>query len=102
VSLRLGADGDLRLSLTCARGPEGASGELFVKIPKTGLGKEKNGELTASHTHRDTELKPEEKQAVIKLRKTGHFVTVETEHAQRYCGRAWFDGIYRWGPMPTE
>jgi hypothetical protein len=102
VSLRLGADGDLRVSLTCARGPEGAAGELFVKVAKSGLGKEKNGELTARHTHQDRELKAEEKQAVIKLRKAGHFVIVETENAQRYCGRAWFDGIYRWGPMPAE
>ncbi|OAI55720.1 hypothetical protein AYO49_05210 [Verrucomicrobiaceae bacterium SCGC AG-212-N21] len=103
VSLRLGADGDLRVNLTCSRGAgEGQTGELFLKISKAGLGKEKSGELTASHTHKDPELKPEDKQAVIKLRKTGHFVTVETQNAQRYCGRAWFDGIYRWGPIPTE
>lgn len=103
ASLRLGRDGILRFTLSCTRGSgEGQTGELIGRIPSTALKQEKNGDLTASYQHKDTELKPEEQQAAVTLRKTGHFLFVETQYAQRYCGRAWFDGIYRWGPVPTE
>lgn len=103
VSLRLGRDGILRFSLTCTRGSgDGQTGELTGRIPVSALKKEKNGDFIAGYKHHDAELKPEEQQATVSLRKTGHFLFVETQYAERYRGRAWFDGIYRWGPVPTE
>jgi hypothetical protein len=103
VSLRLGRDGFLRFTLSCTRGGgEGQTGDLFGRVPAAALTKDKNGDLVASYTHSDAALKPEDQQATVKLRKTGHFLFVDTQYAERYCGRAWFDGIYRWGPVPKE
>jgi hypothetical protein len=103
VSLRQGTDGFLRFTLTCNRGiGEGQAGELYGRAPAEQVVKDKNGGFTASYTHKDAELKPEDQQATVKLRKAGHFLVVETQYAARYCGRAWFDGIYRWSPVPKE
>lgn len=103
VILRTGSDGALRFTLTCVRGPgDGQAGELSGKIPAAQVTKEKNGAFTATYTHNDTELKPEDKQATVKLRKIGHFLTVETQNAQRYHRAAWFEGIYRWTPVPPD
>ena len=103
VSLRLGKDGILRFSLNCTRGSgDGQTGELIGRIPATAVKQETSGELTASYTHNDAELKAGEQQATVTLRKTGHFLVVQAQYAGRYHGRAWFDGIYRWGPVPVE
>jgi hypothetical protein len=103
VSLRTGSDGVLRFTLSCVRGTgDGQTGEIFGRFPPAQVTKEKNGGFTATYTHSDAELKPEDKQATVKLHKSGHFLTVETQYADRYCGRAWFDGIYRWMPVPKE
>jgi hypothetical protein len=104
VSLRTGTDGFLRFTLSCFRGTGDSvqAGELIGRIPATQITKEKNGAFTDTYTHKDTDLKPEDRQATVKLHKAGHFLTVETQYAERYCARAWFDGIYRWGPVPPE
>lgn len=103
VSLRLGTDGFLRFTLSCTRGSgDGQTGELIGRIPASAVTKEKNGDLNANYTHKDAALKPEDQQATVKLRKQGHFLTVETQYAERYYGRAWFNGIYRWSPVPKE
>ena len=103
ISLRVAPDKGLRAQLNCTRGTgDGHVADMFAKIPAAGITKEKNGDLTATYTHRDTDLKPEEPQAIIKLRKVGHFLLLETQHTQRYTNRAWFDGIYRWSPVPKE
>jgi hypothetical protein len=101
VSLRTGSDGFLRFTLSCVRGAgDGQTGEIIGKIAPAQVTKEKNGGFTATYTHNDAALKPEDKQATVKLHKSGHFLTVETQYADRYYGRAWFDGIYRWMPVP--
>jgi hypothetical protein len=102
VMLRTGSDGALRFTLSCVRGLDGQTGDLIGKILPAQIIKEKNGAFTATYTHNDSSLKPEEKQATVKLHKAGHFLTVETQNADRYHGRAWFDGIYRWMPVPKE
>ena len=64
ASLRMGKDGILRFSLTCTRGSgEGQTGELIGRVPATAVKQEKTGELMASYTHNDAELKPGEQQA---------------------------------------
>jgi hypothetical protein len=103
VSLRVDKDGTLRFVLTCNRGTgEGYSGELAGRVPTSSLLKEKNGEMRANYKHNDPGLRPADEQALVILHKVGHFLTVKTEHAERYRGRAWFEGLYRWSPVPKE
>ncbi|MFZ4763513.1 MAG: hypothetical protein ACOYMN_01065 [Roseimicrobium sp.] len=103
VSIRVNRDGMLRFNLTCTRGSgDGQTGDLSGKIAVSTIKKEKNGDFLGSYTHQDPELKPEDPPATVSLRKVGHFLFVETQHTERYRGRAWFDGIYRWSPVPKE
>ncbi len=103
VNLRMRDKGVMRVSLTCTRGSgDGQTAELSGDIPAASLKSEKNKDLITTYTHTDAELKPADKPAVVRLRKFGHFLFVETGHAERYAGRAWFDGIYRWTPPPKE
>jgi len=103
VSLRRGADGSLFVSLTYYRGNglEPETGELTGRIPAASLTQE-GDVFTANYTHTPPELPAGTVPAKIKLRKAGHFLTVETQDAGRYVERGWFDGVYRWGPVPVE
>lgn len=101
ASLRLAKDGKLRLSLSSYRveGDEASTLEATAKPEQ--ISKGKNGELSAQFLIADPEVKEIEKQAQVKLTKIGRYLHVETQNAQRYSGRGWFDGIYRGAPVPA-
>jgi len=103
VSLRRGADRSLILSMSYYRGSgmEPETSELTGRIPAASQAQE-GDVFTANYTHTPPELPTGTVPAKIKLRKAGHFLTVETQDAGRYVKRGWFDGVYRWGPVPVE
>jgi hypothetical protein len=104
VSLRGGADQSLSFSLSCYRGNslEPETAELTGRIPAASVRRESGGVLTATHTHQPAEPLPGIPPVKLTFRKAAHFLIVETEDALAYTGSAWFDGVYRWYPVPVE
>jgi hypothetical protein len=105
ASLRMRPDGAGRLGLGCQRGPdEGMGSNLSVEIPATAIvpDKAKAGDWTAVIDFPDPELPAGETPARFRLRKSGPCLWIDAENARRYTGKAWFDGVYRWGPVPVE
>lgn len=100
ASVRLSKDGKLRLTLSSQRIGETEPGTIDASAPPEKINKAKNGDLTAEFTVTDAEVTDSAKQARVRLTKIGRYLKVETEQAQRYAGRGWFDGIYRGAPVP--
>jgi len=102
ASLRLGADGKLRVSLSSYR----AEGEEAATIEGTTtpdqITKGKNDELIADFSVLNPEVTDPEKQAHLRLTKFGHYLHIETQNTERYASRGWFDGIYRGSPVPPQ
>jgi hypothetical protein len=100
ASLRLGADGKLRLNLASFRieGDEATTVEATAAAED--LTEEKNGRLTTKFTLPATEKANADQQPQITLTKIGRYLVVETHHAEKLTPRGWFDGIYRGAPVP--
>lgn len=98
VSLKLQQSGKLRINLSFSRANEGQTGEMGGEILSQNIKEGKDKELTATFINADPEVTEEAQKAVVRIRRVGHFLFVETEKAGRYAARGWFDGIYRWMP----
>lgn len=101
INLRLGQDGRLRATLVSYRMPGDEASSLDATFEPTEMREEKNGTLVAEAIVKNPEVKVEAQQARVRLTKIGRYLHVETENAQRYSGRGWFDGIYRGAPLPV-
>ncbi|TDU80972.1 hypothetical protein EI77_00274 [Prosthecobacter fusiformis] len=101
ASLRLGADGRLRVSLASYRVPGDEAATLEGTAKPESITENKDGSLTAQFTLEDPEVKDPSKQAQVRLTKIGRYLHVETQNAERYAGRGWFSGIYRGSPVPA-
>lgn len=102
VSLRLGPDGRLRMSLASYRLPGDEAATLEGSAALTEMKEGKNGALTAQIIISNPEVTDPAQQAQVRLTKLGRYLHVETENTQRYAGRGWFDGIYRGSPVPVS
>jgi len=100
ASLRIGADGKLRLTLSTNRVEGQEAGTLEATATPEQLSEAKNGTLTAKFNVVDAEVKDAAKQAQVTLTKIGRYLHVETQNAERYAAKGWFDGIYRGYPVP--
>lgn len=100
ASLRLSKDGKLRLSLSSIRITETEAGTIDATALPDKITISKNGHLSAECTVTDGEVTDPAKQTRVRLTKIGRYLHVETEQAQRYAGKGWFDGIYRGSPVP--
>ncbi len=102
VSIRRAKDGKLRVNLSCTRVNENQGSDLAGQIPAEAV-KSKNGENTAEAVFVEAEVPEAAKEVRISLRRKGGFLWVETQRKQAPPGNfAWFDGVYRWMPLPVE
>lgn len=105
VALRARDDGSYRLSFSWQRGELEAMGsDLSVEIPATKVEKSADGSWSATFTHDDpgAGAAPGDERPLFRVRKAGRFLIIDVEHAGRHTGKAWIDGVYRWGPIPLE
>ena len=102
VSITTMRDGGLHVTLTLARDDGNQTGTIDTLVKASDVVKDKNGNLSASYTTTDPEVKDPAGQAKIQLTKLGHYLHVEAQQTQHFSARAWFDGIYRGGPVPKE
>lgn len=105
VALRARDDGSYRLGFSWQRGELEAMGsDLSVEILPEKVQKAADGSWTATFTHDDpgTGASAGDLLPLFRVQKTGRFLIVDVEHAQRHTGKAWIDGVYRWGPLPVE
>ena len=102
VSIRRALDGRLRVNLSCTRGNEFQGGDMEGAIPVEAV-KEKGSEASAEAVFRQAEVPEDARDVQVILRRKGGFLWVETKRKIAPPGsRAWFDGIYRWMPVPQE
>lgn len=102
VSLRRAKDGKLRVSLSCTRGNENQGSDLAGQISAEAV-KTKDGESTADAVFVETEVPEAAKDVSVSLRRKGGYLWVETKRKAAPPGSlSWFDGIYRWSPVPME
>lgn len=104
VSIRRAADGRLRVSLTCTRVSELHGADVQGNVPAEAVKAAKGAEAaTAETVFTEAELPENAKDVRVILKRKGGFLWVETERKQAPPGRlSWFDGIYRWAPVPVE
>lgn len=105
VALRARDDGSYRLGFSWQRGELEAMGsDLSVEILPGEVQKSADGSWTATFTHDDpgTGAPDGDPLPLFRVQKTGRFLIVDVEHALRHTGKAWIDGVYRWGPVPVE
>jgi len=105
VALRARDDGSYRLGFSWQRGELEAMGSDFsVEILPEKVQKAEDGSWTATFTHDDpgTSEAADGPLPLFRVQKAGIFLIVDVEHAQRHTGKAWIDGVYRWGPVPVE
>lgn len=99
VSLRRAKDGKLRVSLSCTRYGELQGMDVSGAIPAEAL-KTKGGESTAEGVFKEEDPARETR---VTLRRKGGFLWLETKiNPPLPAKSAWFDGIYRWSPVPAE
>lgn len=96
------SNGDARFNLTAARGPDGAGGNIEGRVPAKTIKTAKDGTSTGEFIDNNAELKDGEQQTLLHFRRIGHFLVVESQYAERYAGRGWFDGIYVKRPPAKE
>ena len=102
VSLRRAKDGKLRVNLTCTRVNENQGADLAGQISPDSV-KTKNDESTASAVFIEGDVPDDAKEISITLKRKGGFLWLETKRKATPPGSlSWFDGIYRWSPMPKE
>ncbi|MDB6003230.1 MAG: hypothetical protein JWR15_217, partial [Prosthecobacter sp.] len=103
VSIRLAKDGKMRVNLTCTRVNENQGSDLAGQIPAEAVKSKKDGESTAEAVFVETEVPEAAKDVSISLKRKGGFLWVETKRKASPPGSlVWFDGIYRWSPVPAE
>lgn len=99
VSIRRAKDGKLRVTLTCTRFGELQGMDLSGTIAAEAL-KTKSSESTGEGVFSEQETA---KETHVSLRRKGGFLWLETKRKDPLPSKAaWFDGIYRWMPVPTE
>ncbi len=102
VIIRRAQDGTLRVSLFCTRGNEFQGGDMEGAIPPESV-KEKGDEFTAEAVFRQADVPEAARDVQVSLKRKGGFLWVETRRKAAVPGSmAWFDGIYRWMPVPQE
>lgn len=102
VSIRRAKDGKLRVNLTCTRVNENQGSDLAGQIPAEAV-KTQNDEGTAAAVFIEPDVPENAKEVSITLKRKGGFLWVETKRKTSPPGSlSWFDGIYRWSPVPAE
>jgi hypothetical protein len=102
VSIRRAKDGKLRVNLNCTRVNENQGADLAGQIPAEAV-KTKNDESTATAVFIEPDVPEEAKEVSITLKRKGCFLWLETKRKATPPGSlSWFDGIYRWSPVPVE
>jgi len=102
VSLRLAKDGRLRVNLTCTQVNENMGGDLSGQIPAEAL-KSTTNEYSAEGVFVKEGSPEGAKEVSVMLKRKGGFLWVETKRKVEPPGNlSWFDGIYRWSPVPVE
>jgi hypothetical protein len=102
VSIRRAKDGKLRVNLNCTRVNENQGSDLAGQIPGEAV-KSKNDEEIATAVFTELDVPDEAKEVSITLKRKGGYLWVETKRKASPPGSlSWFDGIYRWSPMPKE
>lgn len=105
VALRARDDGSYRLGFSWQRGELEAMGsDLSVEILPGEVQQSADGSWTATFTHEDagTGADAGDPLPLFRVQKAGMFLIVDVEQAQGHTGKAWIDGVYRWGPVPVE
>lgn len=100
ASLRLAKDGKLRVSLSSGRVSDVEASTMDVTVPAEKVLAGKDGGMTAEFVFSDPEAVVKRAPAKVRLTKLGRYLKIETEGAEPYAGRGWFDGIYRGSPAP--
>ena len=102
VSIRRAKDGKLRVNLTCTRVNENQGSDLAGQIPAEAV-KSKDDESTAAAVFIEPDVPEAAKEISITLKRKGGFLWLETKRKATPPGSlSWFDGIYRWSPVPAE
>lgn len=104
INIRSDLSGKLRITVNFSRGNDQFTGGMAGQIESSKIVADKGGSKTAEVSAKDVAMAEETTPAVakVRLRRAGRFMVVETENAQKIAGRGWFDGIYRWAPLPKE
>ncbi|MDI1312650.1 hypothetical protein [Prosthecobacter sp.] len=102
VSIRRAKDGKLRVNLNCTRVNENQGSDLAGQIPAEAV-KSQNDEDTAAAVFIEADVPENAKEVSITLKRKGSFLWLETKRKASPPGSlSWFDGIYRWSPVPVE
>lgn len=104
INIRTDLSGKLRITLNFSRGNDQFTGALSGETEPAKIITNKDGSKSAEITAKDVAMAEGTTPAVakVKLQRAGRFMIVETGNAQKIAGRGWFDGIYRWAPLPKE
>lgn len=93
--------GGIKITLNASRLGNAQSGTVEEFI---GADKVKNNptgtEGTADFLDKNPDVTDPAQQTQIHLHRIGHFLVVETQYAERYAGRGFFDGVYLKHPSP--
>ncbi len=93
----------MRVNLTCTRVNENQGSDLAGQIPAEAVKSNKDGESTAEAVFVETDVPEAAKDVSVSLKRKGGFLWVEIKRKASPPGSmSWFDGIYRWSPMPVE
>ncbi len=95
-------NGDARFNLNAARGPEGAGGNIEGRVPADTIKTAKDGASTGEFRDNNKALNDGKPQTLLHFRRTGHFLIIESQYAERYSRRGWFDGIFMKRPPPKD
>lgn len=102
VSIRRAKDGKLRVNLSCTRVNENQGADLAGQIPDEAV-KSKNDEGTAEAVFIEADVPENAREVSLSLKRKGGFLWVEARRKASPPGSlSWFDGIYRWSPVPVE
>ncbi len=96
------SNGDAWFTINASRGGEGMSGMIEGGVPANTIKIANDGTSTGEFTEQNTRYKDGEQPARLHFRRIGHFLVVESQHAERHAGHGWFDGIYINRSSPNE
>ena len=93
--------GGIKMILNASRIGGAQSGTIEELIPADKVkNNATNSESTAEFVDNNPDVKDPTQQTRIHLHRIGHYIVVDTEYAERYANRAWFDGVYAKRPTP--
>jgi hypothetical protein len=93
--------GRVKFIINTSRLGGSATGTMEESVPPETVKDNPTGsEGTADYTDKNPEVKDPTQQTRLHFHRIGHYIIVESQYAERYANRGWFDGVYAKRPTP--